>query len=292
MKGYLNRYRLLFHLSSYDHIYVHREFGPMGPPLLAWICSRLLKRPFIFDFDDAIWLPNHSDSNRIYKFLKPPANALKLMKWSKVNVCGNSYLQDKAKTQNSDSILIPTTIDTVHRHNQINEHNNEVPVIGWTGSHSTIKYLDEVIPVLKELEKVHDFRFRVISDVDPGIQLSKFEFIRWNKKTEIEDLSAIDIGLMPLPENKWTKGKCGLKALQYMALGSPVLLSPVGMNKELIEDGVQGYFCSGPQAWKDRLDLLLKDRNKLKQMGSQTRSIVERQFSIQSNRSKFLLLFA
>jgi glycosyltransferase involved in cell wall biosynthesis len=165
-------------------------------------------------------------------------------------------------------------------------------MIGWTGSHSTIKYLNEIIPVLRELEKVYDFRFRVISDVNPDIDLKSFEYIAWNKKSEIKDLLPIDIGLMPLPDNEWTRGKCGLKALQYMALGSPVLLSPVGMNTELIEDGVQGYFCREPEDWRNKLELLLTDREKLKQMGAQTRSIVQDQYSIDSNRSKFLLLFA
>jgi len=292
LKGYFKRILLLPRLSKFDHIYVHREFSPLGPPLLGWMISFVLKKSFIFDFDDAIWLPNHSDSNRLFKFLKPPSNALKLMKWSKINACGNSYLLQKAQTLNANNILIPTTIDTERVHNRINTHLSKPLVVGWTGSHSTIKYLEELYPVFEKLNEKFDYRLRVIADFPPSFELPNVDFIEWNPDSEIEDLLAIDIGLMPLPDDEWAVGKCGLKALQYMSLGIPPVLSAVGINAELIENGNQGYFCESLNDWELAISTLLSDESLIQKMGQQTRIIVEENFSTRSAYSKFILLFA
>lgn len=292
VKGYWRRFTLLFQVRNYDHIYIHRECSPMGPPIYPWILKYILRKEFIFDFDDAIWLPNHSSSNKLFKFLKPPSNALKLMKWAKLNSCGNQFLKDKAEQYNPNCVIIPTTLDTRERHKRTSLNQNDIPIIGWTGSHSTIKYLKGLENVLKELRKEKAFRLRVISDANPEIDLDGFEFIRWNKNTEIEDLNAIDIGLMPLPDSEWTRGKCGLKALQYMALGIPPLLSPVGVNTEIVEEGVTGYFCSDPAEWFNKAKALLEDPELVRAIGDNTRRTVEERFSVEANRSKFILLFA
>lgn len=291
-KGYFKRFSVLFRLNRFDHIYVHREFSPLGPPIMGWLISKILKKKYIFDFDDAIWLPNHSESNRLFKFLKPPSNALKLIKWSKINACGNEYLLEKAKSLNQNNVLLPTTIDTERVHNRINSHNSEPIIIGWTGSHSTIKYLEELYPVFEKLNESFDFRIRVIADFPPSFSLPNVDFIEWNSTSEIDDLLPIDIGLMPLPDDEWANGKCGLKALQYMALGIPPVLSPVGINAKLIENGKNGYFCNSLEEWEKALSNLLSNPQKIKEMGLSTRIIVEEYFSTRSNYSKFILLFA
>ena len=292
LRGYLKRLALFFRVNRFHHIYVHREFSPIGPPVFAWLFRFILKREFIFDFDDAIWLPNHSESNRLFKFLKPPSNALRLMAWSKVNACGNAYLLNMAKSLNPNSVLLPTTLDTERVHNRINEHLSTPLVVGWTGSHSTMKYLESLYPVFENLNRRFDFRIRVISDLPPRFDLPNIDFINWNPQSEIDDLLAIDIGLMPLEDDEWTKGKCGLKALQYMALGIPPILSPVGINAELIHHGVEGFFCQTEKQWEECLSELLSKPELIGEMGAKTRKIVEQGFSTRSNLSKFILLFA
>jgi glycosyltransferase involved in cell wall biosynthesis len=215
------------------------------------------------------------------------------MKWATINACGNDFLLRKAQELNPNALLIPTTIDTEKSHDRVAEHPMHGKlIIGWTGSHSTVQYLHQILTVIKELEKEFDFEFRVISDRKPPFSCKSLHYIKWNKSSEIEDLAAINIGLMPLPEDAWAEGKCGLKALQYMALGIPVLLSPLGVNKQIIIEGMHGYFCEDSQDWHKHLRNLILDRALLRKLGSNTRTRVEEAYSVHANASKFLLLFA
>ncbi len=291
-KGFLKRWALLFKIHRFDQIFIHRESSPAGPSVIPWLIRFVFHKRLIFDFDDAIWLPNSSKSNRSFRFLKMPGNALKLMKWSNVNACGNEFLRQKALQYNQNAVLIPTTIDTERSHDRETDHPLQGKlIIGWTGSHSTVDYLHQILPVIQELEKDYDFEFRVISDREPPFKIASLNYIKWKKESEIEDLEAINIGLMPLPDDQWAEGKCGLKALQYMALGIPVLLTPLGVNREIIIDGVHGYFCISSDDWKKRLISLLEDRLLLRKLGSVTRQRIESAYSVNANASKFLLLF-
>ena len=127
--------------------------------------------------------------------------------------------------------------------------------IGWTGSHSTLKYLDEIQPVLhKILQEYPTVEFIVIADRPPSLDVgSSVKFVPWNSETEIKDLLQFDIGIMPLPDDEWAKGKCGFKALQYMALELPAVASPVGVNSKIINHGVNGFLCNTPEEWEEAL---------------------------------------
>src|SRR5690606_12464587 len=158
---------------------------------------------------------------------------------------------------------------------------------------STLKYLDDVEEVLSNvITEYSDVDFLVIADREPSLDNMPVRFIPWNAETEIEDLLQIDIGIMPLPDDEWANGKCGFKALQYLALERPAVVAPVGVNSFIIEDGVNGFLCSTPKQWERALRKLIEDANLRKMMGEKGRTTVEQRYSVRSNTSTFLSLFA
>lgn len=289
--GLIRRFALLFRLSSYDYIFIHREATPIGPPYFEFIASRLLRKKIIYDFDDAIWIPNYSEANSHFSFLKGYANVKHICRYAWKVSCGNEFLCSFARLYNSNVVYNPTTIDTVNLHNQVKNQEEGDFIIGWTGSHSTIRYLSGLLPVLIELEKEFRFEFRVISDLPPEFELKSLRFVKWKKSSEIEDLLSFHVGVMPLEDDKWAKGKCGFKALQYMALGIPALVSPVGVNTSIVDDGVNGFICSTDAEWKDALSKLMSDSALRKQIAENTRKKIENHFSVNSNSNNFLNLF-
>jgi glycosyltransferase involved in cell wall biosynthesis len=293
LKGFGRRISLLFRVPTYDYIFIHREAAPIGPPWLEWLIAKLLQKKIIYDFDDAIWLANTSEANRIAAKLKWHRKVDSICYWSYKNSCGNAYLASYARQFNPDTIINPTTIDTVHLHNQVRDQTvSGRLVIGWTGTHSTLKYLDQLVPVLAKLEAEGlDFEFRVISNQPPALNLQSLVFVPWRKETEITDLLAFHVGLMPLENDLWAKGKCAFKALQYMALGIPALVSPVGMNTEVVTNDYNGYICDTPADWEERLRQLLTRPSLRQQLGARARTTVVERYSVQANTPNFLQLF-
>jgi glycosyltransferase involved in cell wall biosynthesis len=164
-------------------------------------------------------------------------------------------------------------------------------VIGWTGTHSTSAYLEGIYSALETLNKKYNFKFLVISNKQPSRQLAVDSWQEWQKETEIEDLDQIDIGIMPMPDNDWTRGKCGFKALQFMALGKPVVASPVGVNTEIIQDGVNGFLASAEEEWVEKLSRLIEDPELRERLGKAGRKTVVERYSVEANKEKFLNLF-
>lgn len=293
-KGFFKRILMIFKLYRFDFIFIHREAAPVGPPVFEWIMGRIFKKRIIYDFDDAIWLPNTSEENRLAAKLKWHSKTAAICRWSFRISCGNHYLCAYAKQFNPNVVLNPTTIDTEKVHNpdgyQVREDKEKL-AIGWTGSHSTLIYLDLLVPIIQELEKKYDFTFLVIANNAPQINCKSLQFVPWDKEQEIQDLMNIDIGVMPLTDDAWAKGKCGFKALQYMALGIPALVSPVGVNAEIVEDGVNGFVCLTPQDWCKKLEMLLLDASLRKALGKSAREKVIKNYSVLSNADNFLALF-
>jgi glycosyltransferase involved in cell wall biosynthesis len=297
LKGVGSRLLLLFKLSKPDFVFIHRECLPIGPPVVEWFIARVLKKKIIYDFDDAIWLPNTSEENRLVGFLKWHTKVSLICRWSYRVSCGNSFLADYARKFNKSVIVNPTTIDTAHLHNpslySINKKSTQV-VIGWTGSQSTLMYIKPLIPVLKKLdEKFPDvIRFLVIANKDPQLDLPFADFVMWSKQTEINDLLKIDIGVMPLTNDAWANGKCGFKALQYMALEIPTVVSSVGVNSEIVTNGLNGFLCNTENEWLSAFELLITNPSMRKEMGKAGRKKIEASYSVVSNSSRFIRLFS
>lgn len=296
LSGYMHRIGLLFTAVPRAHfVFIHREASPAGPPFLEYLIARILRKKVIYDFDDAIWLPNTSTENALAAGVKWHSKVASICRWSFVVSAGNSYLASFASTYNTRVVINPTTVDTenVHKSPARKEPSGSMVHIGWTGSHSTLKYLHLVESVMIQLEQEFPdkVRFVVIADRSPSLGLKNLLFVQWRKESEIADLGVLDIGIMPLTDDPWAKGKCGLKALQYMAMAIPTVASPVGVNTAIIDHGVTGYLCETPEAWLMHLRKLILEVDLRRQLGDAGRRKVVANYSTVSNRSTFLSLF-
>jgi glycosyltransferase involved in cell wall biosynthesis len=291
VRSFMKRWGLLTKLSRYDHIFIHREAAMIGPPVFEFIIAKVLRKKYIYDFDDAIWLPNYSQSNAKFHRLKAYGKVKKIVRWADQVVVGNSFLAEYASKYNDNVQIIPTTIDLENVHNKITTHQDDIVRIGWTGSHTTMEYLPLLVPTLKELEKSYPIKFRVISNHPPEIELDCLEYVQWNKTTEIEDLSAIHIGVMPLEDSVWAKGKCGFKGLQYMSLQIPSVMSSVGVNPEIVQDGENGFLCETSEDWLRVLSELIQDIELRKKIGVAGYETVKNRYSVSANIPNYLALF-
>jgi glycosyltransferase involved in cell wall biosynthesis len=292
-RSFLRRvFTVLLEAPRYDYVFIHREAAPLGPPVFEWMLKWLLGRKMIFDFDDAIWISNTSAENRLAAWLKAHWKTRYCCRWSYKVSAGNDFLCSYARDAGARNVVrVPTVVDTDSRYNRLKEHGGGRPVIGWTGSHSTLKYLDMLLPVLRELREELDFTFLVIADKQPDLALEDWVFVPWNPATEIEDLLRIDIGVMPLTPDRWSEGKCGFKLIQYLGLGIPAVASPVGVNSRIVEEGVSGFLADDPAAWKAALRRLLNDAGLRAQMGAAGRARVLGEYSVAALREPFLSLF-
>ncbi len=289
--GFLRRILLMFSVWRYDFIYVHREAAPLGPPVFEWIIACLFRKRIIYDFDDAIWVPGVSEQNRIAKHFKCAWKVASICKMSYRVVVGNQFLADFATQYCPRVSVIPTVVDTDGYHNRIQNHKTEKLIVGWTGTFSTLKYLDIVTPILSKLQEEFDFTFLVIANVDPQLPLKRFRFIPWSKASEIDDLLRMHIGIMPLLDGPIELGKCGFKAIQYMALGIPAIVSPVGVNAEIVDHGINGYIARTEDEWEHALRDLISDASKRQAMGQESRNKIVKWYSVIASESLFLKLF-
>lgn len=291
IKGFARRKLLFFKLHQYHWVFIHREAAPIGPPIFEWIIAKVFRKKIIYDFDDAIWLENVSESNKMISKLKWYSKVSSIIKWSEKISCGNDFLCDYAKKYNSNVVLNPTTIDMFNLHNDTKNQYSEKIVIGWTGTHSTIKYLEFIVPIIKKLEEQYDFDFLVISNKKPDWNLKSLKYLDWQKETEVADLLKMNIGLMPIPDDDWAKGKCGFKALQYMSLGIPALVSPVAVNKKIVDNEINGYWCNTEVEWKTAISLLIQNAELRQKMGKAAKEKIKKHFSVEANTPNFLNLF-
>ena len=291
--GWFKRYGLLLKARKFDTVFIHREMKPFGIPFFEWLFLGLYGKKAIYDFDDAIWLPNFSHSNRRFAFLKRYGNVKFICKRVKKVSVGNNFLKEYAQKFNSNVVVIPTTIDTDGYHNEVHvfDHTKKIK-LGWTGSHSTVSYLEELEPVFIQLSNRIDFELIVISDKKPDLKIPELSFFKWNKNSEISDLNQIDIGLMPIGNSAWDKGKCGFKALQYMSLGIPALVSPYGVNEKIVEHGKNGFHCQSESEWIENIVFLAENLTLLEEMGKSARLFIENNYSVSANKDKYLHLFS
>ncbi len=288
LKGILIRCRDLVRLKKFDVVIVYREAQFLGNTFFERKIAKS-KVPMIFDFDDAIWLNDTSAANAKLKWLKKPEKTNKIVQYANVTIVGNKYLKEYALKYSNSVEIIPTCINTDIFKNGKKEVSDTV-VIGWTGSLTTLKHLKQAEPVLRELKNkyANKISFLVIGDIFEPFDTVEAEFVKWNKETEIDDLSKIDIGIMPLPNDEWSMGKCGFKGLQYMSLGKPAVMSPIGVNTEIIEHKVNGFLASTNSEWIEYLSELIESAELRKTIGAKGKETVIEKFSVASQKQLFL----
>ncbi len=295
ISGFTKRFFTLFTAPFFDFVFIHREAAPIGPPIIEWVLATCFRKKIIYDFDDAIWLTDQATESHVFQLVKWRSKVSNICRWSYRISCGNDYLCTYAKQFNKHVFYNPTTIDTQNLHDHTvpaSKPSADEIVIGWTGSHSTLKYLAIVRAVLEKLEKrFPTLKILVIANQKPSLALSSLQFTQWRKETEVEDLLKIDIGIMPLPDDEWTKGKCGFKALQYMALEIPTVASPVGVNTTIITHNVNGFVANTEQEWENTLVQLIENKELRERTGKNGRTTVVNHFSVLSNRDVFISLF-
>jgi glycosyltransferase involved in cell wall biosynthesis len=289
--GFVRRLLVLPKAASADIIFIHRELTPVGPPVFEWIIAKVLRKKIIYDFDDAIWTTDNTSEGTFAGMIRWRSKVASICRWSYKVSCGNDFLCDYARQFNSRVVLNPTTIDTGY-HLPKEKKTHSGVTIGWTGSHTTLKYLASLVPALERLEaRFPEMQFVVIANSPAPFALKSMRFIRWNEASEIDDLGSIDIGVMPLPDDSWAKGKCGFKALQYMSLKIPAVVSPVGVNTKIVTHGVDGLIARTTEEWEQLLGTLITDASLRKQLGEAGQRKVIEHYSVSSNSSNFLALF-
>lgn len=263
--------------GRYDVVYILREAAAVGPAVFERLFAARV--PYIYDFDDAIFLPQVSEANRAFALLKSHRKFGPICRLASCVTAGNEYLAAHARRHNPHVEVIPTTVDT-DRYLPRQRPENPVPVIGWTGSSTTATYVRDLQPVFQRLAETHRFRLRIIGapEFEPAAGVDT-ELVTWSAAGEIDELSRIDIGIMPLRDDEWARGKCGLKALLHMAMAQPVVCSPVGVNTQIVTHGRNGFFAATPDEWVSRLRELLDSADLRQRLGSAARSTVEERYS-------------
>ena len=213
-----------------------------------------------------------------------------IIAYSKTIIAGNTFLSNYAKQFNANVYVIPTTIDTNY-HYPSKKTISDTIKIGWTGSSTTNKHLELISDVLEHITQTYS-NVKIIMISNQPIISSKFKlkFVEWKQSSEIEDLSQIDIGIMPLPDNEWAKGKCGFKGLQYMALEIPTIMSPVGVNTEIIEDGKNGFLASNKNEWISKLSALIESKELREELGRNGRKTIEDNYSVNAHKDFLISL--
>ncbi len=279
LRGYRKRLAEVLSPGSVQVIFVYREAALLGPAWIEWLLA--FRRPLVFDFDDAIYLGDTSQANAWSRGLKSATKVEAICRVARHVTVGNEFLAGYAKDRAREVTVIPSTIDTDVYQIQPRAQ-NRLPVLGWTGSVTTVPYLMALAPALRRLREKREFELRVIGakvDID-GLAI---HCLPWRAETEPDDLRALDIGLMPLSDDEWSRGKCGMKALQYMALGIPPVVSPVGANATIVRDGVSGFYARTEEEWIDRIALLLEDEPLRRSLGQEARTTIEESYSARTH---------
>lgn len=266
-------FRRIGRLREYDAVLVQKRLLPVPWVLSAGIAAKSL----FFDFDDAIWTCPNLDWDAVTRAKVKLRLRTILAKSTRV-IAGNKYLGDYAQRFNSNVTIIPTCVDTDHYRPAASSHQQGKLCIGWIGSSPNLIYLERLEPVFKRLPSDNIF-LSVVCDMEYKSPNLPTEFTPWSLDGELGALQSMDVGVMPLADDEWTRGKCGFKTIQYMACGIPSISSPVGVNNEIV-NGRNGFLARDDDEWVEKLSLLINDSDLRRSIGKEGRRTVEDKYSI------------
>lgn len=276
------RWQILLSVPLYDTVCLHRAF--LNAVERRWL--RRAGKRYVFDFDDAIMF--HDSSHRRFRSWRRGWHFRQMVSGAESVIAGNQHLATLAACYNRRVSVVPTAVDPTPYPVQPANVCAE-PIVGWIGTGINLMYLRRIVPALTRLrQRWPEVKLKIVSDdfLDaPEIEVIKK---RWSLADEVADVTSFQVGVMPLPDDPWTRGKCAVKILQCFAASVPVVCSPVGANLEVVEHGRNGYFARTDEEWLERLSELLGDAEKRKQFGVAGRQTLEGKYSIAANLNRFV----
>ncbi len=283
--GWMARRKLFKRAVGFDGVFLHKK--KLNFLNALWL--RHYARKVIYDFDDAVM---HSDKNPEKPCYIRQRSFGRTIKLADLVIAGNSYLAEHAKRLNPNVQILPTGLDTSAYEVHTNLKNDGNIRLVWVGSKSTLRYLAGIKPALEEIgSRFHNVILRMVSDEFFDLQNIQLEKHQWSEQTQVTDLAASDIGLAPLPDDRFTRGKCGFKVLQYAAARLPVIASPVGVNAQYVLDGVTGFHAANISQWVDKVSKLFENRQLRDQMGQAGRKEAQK-FDVRLLASQLLNLIS
>ena len=287
-RAYLDRGRQLAASSSSDLVWIYVELFPYLPALIERTATS--GRKVVYDMDDAFFHHYDDSSNPLVRGLLGGKHG-KLLSQAAACTCGNGYLRNFAAQHCPNSIVLPTVVDT-DIYLPIDRGQVTSPVIGWIGSPSTWPNVRPLLPLLQELCSKYDISFRAVgagaaaeADRFPGLEL-----VEWREESEVAEVQRMDVGIMPLVDSPFERGKSGYKLIQYMACGLPAVASPVGVNRNIVEDGVNGFQATTEADWRRALIRLIGEPALRRQMGARGRTLVQASYSLNCNVPRLIAL--
>lgn len=279
IRAYLRRLCVLINARSYDLLWIEKELFPWLPAWAEVLLARM-RIPYIVEYDDAIFHRYDLFPNKAVRtVLGGKIDAI--MRNASLVIAGNEYLANRARSAGAKRVeILPTVVD-LERYSPSSNAENMIFTIGWIGTPVTVKYLHHVHPALAEVCQNNRARVVLVGSGPVGLDGVPLEVRPWSEKTEVKDICSFDVGIMPLPDTPWERGKCGYKLIQYMACGKPVVASPVGVNKQIVEDGVSGFLASTNDEWVHALNALINDHELMVRMGHAGRKRVEEYYCLQ-----------
>jgi glycosyltransferase involved in cell wall biosynthesis len=278
VKAYWQRLKRLFMVSKYDLLWLEKELFPWLPATAERFLDRL-GIPYMVDYDDAIFHRYDHSSSALLRFLLG-RKIDRVMAGATMVIAGNDYLAYRAKVAGARRVMILPTVVDVRRYQTKPVCESTPFTIGWIGSPTTARYLQMLGQPLSSLGRMREIRLVVIGAEMETLGGIPVETLEWSEATEAEFIQQFDVGIMPLYDELWERGKCGYKLIQYMASGLPVVASPVGVNREIVKHGVDGYLADSDQDWEKALMQLIDHPQQRLEMGKMGRSKVEQHYSL------------
>ena len=285
-KGFFAKLKVFKSANQYDILFIQRKRFSV-----FWLkYIRKNARNIVYDFDDSVMHRSskhlrHESKTRV-KMFKNMVNA------SDHVIAGNEYLQQNTIPYTQNVTIIPSPIDiSLYPQKTYSEKSDNI-TLGWVGAHGSIHYLEKMRPIFETLGKRNDkVRLKIVCDTFFDCEKMVVDKRQWSEKDEVADIQSFDIGLMPLMDDPWSHGKCGLKILQCLATGVPVVCSPAGINKEIVENGVHGFWASSQKEWIEKLEILINDHELRRKMGIAGRERVIERYSLKANEPRMLKIF-
>ncbi len=286
---YLRQLRRVVRGLPCEVLFLSREASLIGPAILERLAVRS-GIPVIYDLDDPVFVPYRSPMNGLFSLLKFSRKTHSLFRLSDHIITINRLIADYAARYNPSVSVIPNCVDTDTYCPALKSPDGPVRLV-WMGSHSTMSNLEEIAPTLQRLQSTHRIPLIVIGSGRVELRGVETEVRIWSAETEIADLQAGDIGLVPLPDLPWNHWKFFYKTVQYMALGIPVVARRMGSNSEIIEDGVNGFLVETNEEWYQRLQMLVTNKELRSRMGKSARATIVERFSTQVQMPRMVSIF-